>query len=207
MLASVQPWAPGMSDDLAPGFADPVLDSQRCFRALLEAMSRPGTIVVAGEAAPAPLAPATAAVLLTLVDGDVPLWLDAAAASVWPWLRLHCDAVPAATSAEARFVCALAAPSSGLPDLATLEAGSDAAPEDGATVVLQLPALGEGAAFRLSGPGIEDATTLRVRGLPPDFARRWADNHALYPRGVDLVLCAGNRLCALPRSVRVEDVP
>jgi len=44
-----------------------------------------------------------------------------------------------------------------------------------------------------------------VEGLPDDFAAQWAANHTLYPCGVDLVLCAGERLCALPRSVRVEE--
>ena len=65
-----------------PGFTDPVTDAQATFRAVLDAMARPGTIHSAGEclAAPAPLDRATAAVLLTLVDHETPLWLDANAA-------------------------------------------------------------------------------------------------------------------------------
>ena len=39
----------------------------------------------------------------------------------------------------------------------------------------------------------------------PGFVQEWAANHAMFPRGVDLILCAGNRLAALPRSVRIEE--
>ena len=42
--------------------------------------------------APAPLDPATAAVLLTLVDNETPLWLDPAVAAARDWLAFHCGA-------------------------------------------------------------------------------------------------------------------
>ena len=63
-----------------PGFADPVADAQSCFRAVLDATSRPGTVKAAGTGLrpPVPLDPATAAVLLTLADADTPLGLDEA---------------------------------------------------------------------------------------------------------------------------------
>ena len=51
---------------LSPGFADPVLDAQASFRAILEAMSRPGRIqrIDARITPPAPLCTAAAAALL-----------------------------------------------------------------------------------------------------------------------------------------------
>ncbi len=185
-----------------PGFADPATDAQSCFRAVLHAMSRPGTIASAGAGLlpPAPLDPATAAVLLTLADADTPLWLDPAAASAADWAAFHCGAPRAESIGEAAFACALT-----MPALSNLHPGTDLAPEESATLILQVPALGQGTPFRLSGPGLRAPALLRVEGLPDDFAAQWAANHTLYPCGVDLVLCAGERLCALPRSVRVEE--
>ena len=46
---------------------------------------------------------------------------------------------------------------------------------------------------------------LTADGLPADFVAVWQRNHALFPRGVDLILCAGTPLAALPRSVSIEE--
>ena len=75
---------------LQPGFAAPVLDAQASFRAVLEAMSRPGRIITlaAGAPAPAPLNAAAAAALLTLADAETPVWSDAGPA-VAEWLGFH----------------------------------------------------------------------------------------------------------------------
>jgi alpha-D-ribose 1-methylphosphonate 5-triphosphate synthase subunit PhnH len=185
-----------------PGFADPVGQAQATFRALLDAMARPGTSHSAGEglAAPAPLDPATAAVLLSLVDGDAHLHIAPDCAAATAWLVFHCGTTPCAQIGAAGFVVTRA-----MPDLATLSAGSDEAPESAATLVLQVEALGTGPVLRLAGPGLKAPVEFRAEGLPADFAARWAVNHAQFPRGVDLVLCAGSRLAAIPRSTTVTE--
>jgi alpha-D-ribose 1-methylphosphonate 5-triphosphate synthase subunit PhnH len=190
-----------MSIDL-PGFADPVLGAQVCFRAVLEAMSRPGSLQRAGEdlRAPPPLALATAAVLLTLVDSDTPLWLAPAFADARDWIQFHCGAGFVSRIADAAF-----AVTPEMPDLATLNSGSDEVPEDGATLILQVPALDRGMRLSLSGPGLAVPAELMVDGLPREFVAAWQANHALYPRGVDLILCAGTTVSALPRSVRITE--
>ncbi|HUC19630.1 MAG TPA: phosphonate C-P lyase system protein PhnH [Acetobacteraceae bacterium] len=183
-----------------PGFADPVGDAQTTFRALLDAMARPGTLhEVADLAAPPPLGAASASVLLTLVDGETKLWLDAPCIAARAWLVFHCGAVLTADPGEARFAVSV-----GMGSLGIFCAGSDAAPEDSATLIVQVEELGTGPAYRLSGPGLRLPSLLRVAGLPEDFSAQWAANHALYPRGIDLVLCAGQCFCCLPRSVEIE---
>jgi alpha-D-ribose 1-methylphosphonate 5-triphosphate synthase subunit PhnH len=184
-----------------PGFTDPVLDSQACFRAMLDAMAQPGTLRTAGTGLtpPAPLAPAAAAMLLTLVDGETSLFLAAGFAPAGDWIGFHCGALPVAAPDTAAFVL-----TDSLPDLAALHAGSDESPDTSATVILQVTALGSGRVLRLSGPGLRRPAPLAVTGLPENFPVLWAENHALYPRGIDILLCSGCTLAALPRSVRVE---
>lgn len=188
-----------MTPDL-PGFAEPVAASQACFRAVLDAMSCPGRVMRAGAglAAPAPLHCSTAAVLLTLCDAETPPWLDPAAAAARDWAAFHCGS-PAAGREAASFAVDMAW--SGLDGLST---GTDEAPETGATLILQLAGLGRGVGFRLAGPGLRAPALLQVDGLPAEFAAAWAANHALFPRGVDLVLCAADTLAALPRTTSVE---
>jgi len=190
-----------MSIDL-PGFADPVADAQATFRALLDAIARPGTIqsVGAGLVAPAPLDPATAAALLTLIDADAALHIAADCDAARDWLVFHCGTTPCEQVGAAAFVVTRA-----MPDLASLSAGSDEGPEESATLLLQVAALGSGTGWRLAGPGLKQPSVLQVDGLPADFAARWAANHALFPRGVDLVLCAGTTLAAIPRSIVVTE--
>jgi len=191
-----------MQTDLTPGFADPVAGAQATFRAVLAAFSRPGSLHRAGTGlpAPAPLQPAAAALLLTLVDADTALFLHDDFAAVRDWAGFHCGA-PFAPAAEAGF---LLTPE--LPDLAGLPSGTDETPEEAATVIVQLPALGTGARYRLAGPGLAAPAEFAATGLPADFAARWAANRAGFPCGVDLILCAGDMLAALPRSVSIEEV-
>ena len=184
-----------------PGFIDPVGDAQATFRAVLEAIAHPGRICAIGADLnpPAPFDRATAAVALSLVDQETPLFLDAAMQSGRSWLKFHAGAAIADDPADADFLIA----SSWL-DLDTLRAGSHEAPEASATLIMQIAALGTGSAYRLAGPGLAGPASLQAAGLPEDFAAAWQRNHALFPRGIDIVLCAGDRLAALPRSVFVE---
>ncbi|MCA3366882.1 MAG: phosphonate C-P lyase system protein PhnH [Roseomonas sp.] len=187
---------------LSPGFADPVLDAQASFRAILDAMSRPGRIqrIAARIIPPAPLCTAAGAALLSLADADTPLWLDAGA-GVAEWLRFHCGAPITREIGTARFALACGA----APSLEALDVGTDEDPQLGATLILQVAGLVAGVGWRLTGPGIQNEHHLRVLGAPADFITAWAANHALFPRGVDVLLCAGDSIAALPRSVTIAE--
>ena len=190
-----------MNARLDAGFVDPVHDAQTCFRAVLDAMSHPGRITsVSGVTAPAPLSNAAAAVLLTLADHETPLWLDPDARAAREWIEFHCGTAIVTNQEACAFALALS-----LPALDRLPAGTHESPETSATVICQVSGFGTGRAFRLSGPGLREPTLLTVNGLPRDFVSIWRRNHAMFPRGIDLILCAGNQVAALPRSVAVRD--
>jgi alpha-D-ribose 1-methylphosphonate 5-triphosphate synthase subunit PhnH len=192
-----------MAETSFPGFADPVLDAQACFRAVLEAMSRPGRVqpIIPPPELPPGLSPAAAAVLLTMVDAATPLRLGAGSAAEAPaiaaWVRFHCGC-PLQRDGAA-FVLDPAA------SLLDLDPGTEEEPESGATLILDVAALEEAPGWRLTGPGIRDEHQLRVIGAPAGFLADWARNRARFPRGVDVILCAGTRIAALPRTVRIEE--
>lgn len=191
--------APGASGTSFPGFADPVLDAQASFRAVLRAMSRPGQVqhVPHPPELPPGLSPAAAAVLLTLVDAETRLCLHAGPAAE-AWARFHCGA-PLVAAGAAQFVLDPAA------GLLALDPGNEEEPERGATLILDVAALAEGSGWKLTGPGIRHQHRLLVTGAPPEFLADWAANRARTPCGVDVILCAGDAIAALPRSVAIEE--
>ena len=188
---------------LSPGFADAPRDAQRAFRSILAAMSRPGLVVELGLAQPPEtLSPAAAAALLALADSDTPIWLDTAAAAAAPWLRFHCGSPVTAEPMAARF--AYCRDPGLLPRLDSFALGSDEYPDRSTTLVLAVEALGEPGPLRLVGPGIDGERRVAIDG--PDVAL-WNERRALsalFPRGLDLILTAGRRLLALPRTTAVE---
>ena len=60
-----------------------------------------------------------------------------------------------------------------------------------------------GPLLTLTGPGIDGSETIAPVGLPEGFVAARADNRALFPRGVDVVLVSGRDLLALPRTTVV----
>jgi alpha-D-ribose 1-methylphosphonate 5-triphosphate synthase subunit PhnH len=189
---------------LAPGFSDPGHDAQRLFRAVLDAFAHPGRIMSLPDppAGPGTISPATAAYLLTLVDRDTPLWLapEFELPAVRDFVRFHTGAPIVARRDEAVFAV-LAHDTASLDGFAI---GTDPYPDRSATLVIEVPVLGAGAARRWRGPGIDGQAAVAVGGLGADFWQAWADNHALFPCGVDVVFAAGSQLLALPRSIAVE---
>jgi alpha-D-ribose 1-methylphosphonate 5-triphosphate synthase subunit PhnH len=195
-----------MTETLLPGLADPVLDAQKIFRAVLEAMARPGTVVDLPypPASPEPLDAATTAIALALADQETVVWLDDAADSeaVRQHLRFHCGSPLTADPAQAHF--AIVADIRAMPPLSAFNLGGDEYPDRSTTLILQVPDLTGGAAWTLGGPGIRERATLAIAGLPDGFRDQVIENHLGFPRGVDLIFTCGARATALPRSTRLE---
>ncbi|KFC67401.1 Phosphonate C-P lyase system protein PhnH [Devosia sp. LC5] len=187
------------------GFADPVMQAQQGFRALMDALANPGTIqqLALGLTPPAPLTPELAAVLLTLCDHDTGVWLepDLATEAVTGWLRFHIGSPLNVARDQAQFAV--------LRDSNTLQLngfslGTDIYPDRSTTVIVAVPALSGGDALVLKGPGIEHSVEISPLGLPGDFLEQWAENRAQFPRGVDLLLVADGAVIGLPRTTRIS---
>lgn len=180
--------------------------SQAAFRALMEATAQPGEIRTASVlGAPAPLSPAAAALVQSLTDYETPVWLDAAFArvpAVAEWIRFQTGAPIVSEPKQAAF--ALIADVEAIPDVTQFALGNEEYPDRSTTVIAQIERFG-GRAFQLGGPGIKTSRTFAAEPLPNDFVQRMAANRELFPRGVDLVLVAGEMLAALPRSVRITE--
>jgi alpha-D-ribose 1-methylphosphonate 5-triphosphate synthase subunit PhnH len=176
---AIQPWQP--------------LAQQAAFRHLLEAFSYPGRVVCLGTASD----DTQTMLLATLVDAGVTLADPHNQVSADDRRRLDAQLV---LPDRARFVVSQGAH---VPDyqpvLGTLES-----PEQGATVIVCVESLGEGARLDLTGPGIDGETTLHVAGMDPGWWIQRSRWNASFPMGVDLILVAGRRLAALPRTTRIQ---
>ena len=194
------------SSAIAAGFASPVHDAQRLFRAVLDAFSHPGRIapIDGAPAGPGGISPATTACLLTLVDHDTPLWLapELDRPTVHDFVRFHCGAPLVAERADEAFAVLAAGGANPFDGFAV---GSDPYPDRSATLLIEVPTLDAGAARTWRGPGIDGARRVAIGGVDAGFWRAWADNHALFPCGVDVAFVCGAQLLALPRSIATED--
>jgi alpha-D-ribose 1-methylphosphonate 5-triphosphate synthase subunit PhnH len=193
---------------LTAGFADPVFAAQATFRAVLDAMARPGNIQRIDPALTPPptLSRGAAAIALTLADHDTPVWLGpdfAAHPGIAEWLRFHCGCEIVAEPAQAAF--AFTGGGSSGPDFAAFNLGTSDYPDRSTTLILQVDRLQSGAGLVLTGPGIRERSRLQANPLPSDFVARLAANRALFPRGIDLLLATDDAVAALPRSIQVAE--
>ncbi|MCW5697543.1 MAG: phosphonate C-P lyase system protein PhnH [Bauldia sp.] len=191
---------------LSGGFEVPVLGAQAAFRALLAALSEPGTIVPLTDMAepPAPLGAAAGTILATLADHDAAVFLDERlrVKDVADWIAFHTGAPLTADAALASFAV-LSAP--GTVPLAAFAEGSHDYPDRSTTVIVQVPALGGETAVRLTGPGIKTAREIALP-VASGWLAEWRANHARFPLGVDVVFVAGETLLGLPRTTRIGGI-
>ncbi|NDL63790.1 phosphonate C-P lyase system protein PhnH [Acerihabitans arboris] len=189
---------------LLPGFTEPVHQSQRAFRLILKALSEPGAeVTLSGNDAWDQLGRAATAVLLTLADGETPLYLCQAldGDTLLNSLRFHTGA-PLAERPQAACLALLDSRLSAA-QLQALPYGSEISPELGATVLVQIDSLSGGAPLRLSGPGIEHQRRV-APVLPAPLLAYLLDRPQRFPLGLDFLLACDDGLMAIPRTTHVE---
>jgi alpha-D-ribose 1-methylphosphonate 5-triphosphate synthase subunit PhnH len=193
---------------LEGGFADPVMEAQAVFRAVLNALANPGTVqkLVTAHSIAGNTSPQMVSVLLALSDHDTPILLSGALAgdeALGSLLRFHTGAPLDARPGDASFA---AIPSSDdLPPLASFALGTQEYPDRSTTVLLVVPSLEGGRELVLSGPGIRDHRHVNPQGLSGDFLEQWTANGALFPRGVDVLLIGPEGVMGLPRTTRISE--
>lgn len=201
-----------MTTSTAPLRADlEPADAQRVFRAVLAALSRPGTVHAMPQR-PLRTVPAAMLPILALADLETGVcvlapqnleYQNLESQNDWPTLVRTATSAPAVPLAQARLVAALG----GLrtEQLLSVHRGSAEAPEEGALVSVAVPGVRPpGRVVRLSGPGVDGCLEVGPV-LAPGLVAARAEVVADFPSGVDLLFVAPDgRLMAIPRSTRIE---
>ncbi|MEM8980646.1 MAG: phosphonate C-P lyase system protein PhnH [Pseudomonadota bacterium] len=181
---------------LSGGFSDPARQSAHAFRALMEAMARPGTVhTITGAKPPAPLSAAAGTALLSLCDADITLFLagEADCEPVRKWLSFHTGA-PLVGATEAMFAVGTW---DALAPISAFPIGTPEYPDRSTTLIVEMPQFSKDGA-KLKGPGIQDEAQF---GLP-DIAAFQA-NKRQFPQGLDFYFTCKDQIAALPRSTEV----
>ncbi|MBU0679994.1 MAG: phosphonate C-P lyase system protein PhnH [Proteobacteria bacterium] len=170
-------------------------NQQRIFRALMDAMARPGSLQdvrpwLGGAAA-------WRGVLASLLDNRTSFadCHDLLDRYDWPLFQARREQAAAADYLLCQGSRA-----------ATMKAkvGTLTSPDQAATIIIQVDNLGQGPdALCLSGPGIKSSRVLPVRGLASSWPS-WREEHLCFPLGIDLILVDQHVLAAIPRTTKLE---
>lgn len=187
------------------GFQSEIFDSQAVFRRVLDAMANPGKIMEI----PIQLSPpkgmhlAAGAVLMTLLDFETPLWsnLDHDSAGI-QWLRFHTGTPFTREKKNAAF--ALCTDYDNLGNPGDFGLGTIESPQESTTLIVQTRGIDERATLRLTGPGIQTQTHLKLTGVPNQFFQQRAQLFDTYPLGVDMIFVCNTIFVAIPRTTKLE---
>ena len=202
---------------------DEIFDSQRTFRVLLDALSRPGRIFrlrgLDYRGVPPGMTPHCLTILKTLCDHQVSFAVASGPSSdAWrEYLEVNL-AAPAGAAAESGYV--LFEGGSFCLEFLALRRGSLEFPEEGATAILAVEdVLADEAGqrstvrdqeepscrLRLGGPGVNGTVEVGFHGLDPRYPEALGTINEFFPLGVDcLFVDPGGRVAGVPRSSSVE---
>ena len=208
------------SSDLARRARLSPSESQKAFRALLDALARPGRVVrlpvSLTERMPAVLVPAAA-----LADVEVTVAVLTGPDDDWADAVLQATGARVAPFTQAEMVVFRRAPSA--TEVASLERGDATSPERGARVSIACRSLrapegpsgpdasraaGSGLTLTVRGPGVKGTVQVVVDGLDPGALGALADANRSFPAGVDAWLVADDgSVVGLPRGASVVAGP
>ena len=186
-----------------PPISQPAALEQRTFRAMLAAMSMPGTVEMLADANPADATVALVAIAQSFLDHEVTFHVAAEGGSTLEDAILRRTGARTAPLNRADYV--FADPTHARRAVEQAVEGPLEEPELSATVVVRCASVGEGdLALRLTGPGVDGEIALRL-GLGADVIAARNERNGPFPTGIDLLLVdAQGRLVGLPRSTQVE---
>ncbi|MFP4009580.1 MAG: phosphonate C-P lyase system protein PhnH [Spirulinaceae cyanobacterium] len=182
------------------GFKNPVYDAQQTFRALLNALAKPGKPqnITAQLQPPTELNSACAAACLTLFDLEIKVWLSPQfGKTVKQWLLFHTGCRWTDDINKADFAI--------FPNLETCinldraHRGTAEEPETSTTVLIQVLAF-QGEAITLKGPGILDYLDLNF--LTSSFWQKW-QSFQDYPLGIDGYFFTSGQVMGIPRTTEI----
>ncbi len=195
---------------------DEVFDSQRSFKTLMDAMSRPGQLYKLREhpfsKLPEGFNSNILTVLKTLGDNNITFAsCNLGGDTVQRYLEVNTGMIPVEMN-EADFVLLDGAEFN--PDICTVKAGTLEFPENSATVILAVGRILCGqcrnsgvdqSELYLKGPGIKEINIVTVIGLDEKYVQSVMEINAVYPLGIDMILVddGGNILC-MPRTTKAE---
>ncbi|WP_215781936.1 phosphonate C-P lyase system protein PhnH [Paludibacterium sp. B53371] len=189
---------------LHTAFEQPVDQCQQVFRAVLSALAEP-LLPRRLPCLPPPLpglSEASAALLYSLVDQEVAVWLPPLPADTLESLRFHTGLQICRDVAQADFI--LLTRGCPLPALTGLKSGTAEYPDRSATLLIEVEQFNT-RQIEGCGPGIPACRRFGAVGLAADFWTQWQQNHTRFPRGVDVILLAGEHIAGLPRSTRIQE--
>lgn len=180
---------------------DPVFDSQRVFRILLQAAAQPGKLFTLPPFACGSLEAAAR----SLLDHEVTFCAIGERAVEGEERISQLTGARVSPAKEADFALISGGDSAG--ETLELGRGTLERPEMGATAIYTVEELSNTGTLLLeiSGPGIPDVRTLGIEGLTRTEAGAIRETRLDYPLGVDAYLIDGaGRIAGLPRSTRLE---
>ena len=186
-----------MTHDLGGGFNNTSKDAAYAFRAIMDALARPGYIAALGGLSPPdPLSIAQAGIALTLFDHETHIALKGryGTDAVRAWLSFHTGTYFTVPEKADFIIC----DHDNIGPLDQLRQGSDEYPDQSATVITAYPRLSDGAC-RLTGPGINDEVMVSIADASP-----FRDGQRSFPLGVDFILTHDAHLMGLPRTTQME---